>query len=77
MMIEIIGLVASTLVLISMCVKSSNKTGNIMMRVINAIGSIAFIYYGSALNAYSMVLLNAGSLIVNLYHIVKLSKVKE
>ena len=71
-MIELIGLLASILVLVSMCVKSSNKRGNIIMRVINSIGSIVFIYYGLALSAYSTAFLNAGAVIVNAYHLIKL-----
>lgn len=75
-MIELIGFLASVLVLVSMCVKSSNKRGNIIMRVINGIGSIVFIYYGLALHAYSTAFLNAGAVIVNTYHLIHLIRSK-
>ena len=76
-LIEIIGIIASVLVLVSMCVKSSNKRGNIVMRIINTIGSIVFIYYGLVLHAYSTAFLNAGAVIVNAYHIIKLIRSKD
>ena len=73
-MLEIIGLFGSMLVLISMCVKSSDIKGNILMRIINTIGSIIFVYYGFALNAYSTAVLNIGAIIINIYHIIMLIK---
>ena len=76
-MIELIGLAASILVLVSMCVKSSDKRGNIIMRVINSIGSIVFIYYGLALHTYSTAFVNAGAMIVNTYHLIKLIRSKD
>lgn len=73
-MLEIIGLFGSMLVLISMCVKSSDIKGNILMRIINTIGSIIFVYYGFALNAYSTAVLNIGAIIINIYYIIMLIK---
>lgn len=76
-MIELIGLCASALVLVSMCVKSSDIKGNIIMRIINAIGSIIFIYYGFVLGAYSTAILNIGATVVNAFHIFKMIKEKK
>lgn len=73
-MIEIVGIIASVFILISMCVKSSNKRGNIIMRIINGLGSVFFIYYGLVLHAYSTAFLNVGAVIVNAYYIIKLIK---
>lgn len=73
-MIEIIGLIASATVLVSISVKSSTIKSNIIMRVINTIGSGGFIWYGFALNAYSTAIMNIGAIIINLYYILKLIK---
>lgn len=73
-MIEIIGIIASIFILVSMCVKSSNNRGNLIMRVINTAGSIFFIYYGLVLQAYSTAFMNFGAAIVNCYYIIKLIK---
>lgn len=71
-MIEIIGLIASATVLISISVKSSTTKSNIIMRIINTIGSGGFIWYGFALNAYSTAVMNIGAISINLYYIIKL-----
>lgn len=76
-MIEVVGILASILVLVSMCVKSSNNRGNIVMRIINTAGSIFFVYYGLVLSAYSTAFLNIGAVIVNIYHIIKLVRSKD
>lgn len=76
-MIEVVGILASILVLVSMCVKSSNNRGNIVMRIINTAGSIFFVYYGLVLSAYSTAFLNIGAVIVNIYHIIKLARSKD
>ena len=76
-MIEVVGILASMLVLVSMCVKSSNNRGNIIMRIINTAGSIFFVYYGLVLSAYSTAFLNIGAVIVNIYHIIKLARSKD
>lgn len=76
-MIEYIGIFASVLILVSISVKSSNIKGNILMRVLNTIGSIIFIYYGFVLQAYSTAILNIGAAIVNIIYIFKLIKTDE
>lgn len=73
-MIELIGTLASILILTSMCIKSTTVKGNILMRVINIIGSIIFVYYGYVLGAYSTILLNAVCVIINIYHIIAMRK---
>lgn len=73
-MIEIIGLFASIIVILSMCISSSNKKGNIIMRIINIIGSALFIYYGFALVAPSTVIVNFGAVVINIIYIVRLTK---
>ena len=44
--IEIIGLIASVLIVFSMVFKTTNYKGTIAMRIINGIGSIFFTIYG-------------------------------
>ena len=73
-MIEIIGFFASIIVILSMCISSSNKKGNIIMRIINIIGSALFIYYGFALVAPSTVIVNFGAVVINIIYIVRLTK---
>ena len=73
-MIEAIGLFASILILVSMSFKSSNVKGNILMRVINIIGSVLFVYYGFQLTAYSTAVLNIGAIMINSYHLIMLIK---
>lgn len=73
-MVEIIGLVASILVLASISIKSSTVKSNIIMRIINTIGSSIFVWYGISLSAYSTAILNIGAVAINLYYIIKLIK---
>ena len=71
-MVEIIGLVASVLVLASISIKSSTVKTNIIMRIINTLGSSIFVWYGISLSAYSTAILNIGAVAINLYYIIKL-----
>ena len=73
-MIEIIGLLASIIVILSMCISSSNTKGNIIMRIVNIVGSALFIYYGFALSAPSTIIVNFGAVIINIVYIVRLTK---
>ena len=73
-MIEIIGIVATLLILVSMCFKTQTYKGTFWMRVINIIGSIVFVVYGVLLPAISTAILNGALIIVNLYHIIILVK---
>ena len=70
---EIIGLVGSILVLLSMTVKSSTDKGNLIMRIINIVGSIIFVAYGLMISAYSTVFLNIATTLVNGFFILKLA----
>lgn len=59
---EIIGLVASILVLISFLF---NKERNI--RIINILGAICFVIYGVSIGALSVWLLNSALVIIHLW----------
>lgn len=69
---ELIGILASVIIFISMCFKSDSFVGNILMRSANVIGSIIFIVYGFLLPAYSTAFLNIGMVIINVYHIINM-----
>jgi len=70
--VSIIGLVASIIVLVSMCFNSSTKRGNILMRSVNLIGSIVSVIYGILLGPLGagMILLNGVLVFVNLYYLI-------
>lgn len=55
---EIIGTIAATIVLFSAIFKSADKRKNILMRLINSIGSIFFIIYGFLIGSISIIVLN-------------------
>ena len=70
--IELIGIVGSILVLLSMTVKSSTQKGNLIMRIINIIGSAVFVIYGFMISAYSTAFMNIASTLVNGFFIYQL-----
>lgn len=71
-MVEIIGIVATVFILVSMCFKTLTFRGSLCMRILNVVGSAIFVVYGCLLPAISTAVLNAGLIIVNVYHIIKL-----
>lgn len=73
-MVEIIGIAATILVLVSMCFKTQTFKGSLCMRIINIVGSIVFVVYGAILPAISTAVLNAALIIVNTYHLILLIK---
>lgn len=70
--VELIGIVGSILVLLSMTVKSSTQKGNLIMRIINIVGSAIFVVYGFMISAYSTAFLNIASLFINGFFIYQL-----
>ena len=71
-MIEILGIIGATIVLLSMAIPSTHRRQNIAMRCINIVGSTILVVYSFKLNAYSTAILNIIANGVNLYHIIKL-----
>lgn len=67
--VELFGILAGTLVLISFLMKGERQ-----IRFINIIGCVIFVVYGIMINSVSVVLLNVG---LTLVHIVKLSRKNE
>lgn len=74
MVIEIIGILATILILISMSFKTTSIKWSIWMRALNIAGSVVFVVYGFLLPAYSTAILNAALVLVNTYHLVILLK---
>ena len=70
--IEIVGVIASILILISMCFNSSSYIGSLLMRIFNLIGSIILTVYGSLIQAFSVVFLNGILVLVNIYYLINL-----
>ena len=68
-MVELIGILATLLVLISFLF-----TGEIKIRVINIVGAVIFVIYGVLINSLSVWILNSALIII---HIVKLYKYKK
>lgn len=72
--VEYIGLVASLFILVSMCFPTSSKKGTILLRVLNILGSIAFVVYGALLPAISTAVLNGCVIIVNTVQLILVLK---
>ena len=71
---EVIGISASTIILISMLFKTSSAKGSLIMRLINAFGSIVFVVYAILISSISTMVLNGGLIIVHAYYITTLIK---
>ena len=72
--VALIGLLASVVVLVSMCFNTKTRKGTFMMRIINLVGSILSTIYGLALgtSGIGVVLLNGVLIFVNLFYLFKL-----
>lgn len=66
---EIVGIIASVLIMTSFLTK-----GEKAIRAFNMIGSAIFILYGVLLGSFSIVILNLMSIIINARRIYKLNK---
>lgn len=65
---EILGTIASIIVLISFLMKSEKK-----IRLVNIIGALMFVIYGLSINAFSVWFLNGSLCIVHIYRLIKLN----
>ena len=63
---EIIGTLASVIVLISFTFKSEKK-----IRVVNIIGAILFVVYGALNGSFAVWFLNAALILIHLYKLLK------
>lgn len=66
---EVLGTLASILVLISFLMK-----GEIKIRIVNIFGALIFVIYGFLINAFSIWFLNGALLLIHILKLIKLSK---
>ena len=64
---EILGTIASIVVLISFLMKSEKK-----IRIINILGAFIFVIYGLGINAFSVWFLNGSLCLIHIYRLIKL-----
>ena len=80
-MIEILGIISSALIVLSLIFKTTTLKGTVRMRSINFIGSICFIIYSIFINSPSVFIANSATAVINICFIFKevkdASKVKE
>ena len=69
----VVGLVASIVVLVSMCFNTRTRSGELWMRGLNVIGSILSVIYGLALgpDGFGMLLLNTPLVFVSGFYFVR------
>lgn len=70
---EIIGIIGTVCILTSMCIPSTHRRQNILMRCINSVGCIVMVVYSIFAGAISSVVMNAAIFVVNLVYIIKLA----
>ena len=70
--VTLLGLLASIIVLVSMCFNTRTRRGELLMRSVNLVGSIVSVVYGVLIGVpgSGMVLLNGVLVFVNLYYLV-------
>ena len=71
---EVVGIIGSILVVISMMFKTTTDKGVLLLRIFNLMGSIVFVVYGVLLPAYSTVVLNLICVVLNTIGIVGTAK---
>lgn len=71
---ELVGLLGSTLILVSMLSKTSTYKGGLALRALNLAGSVVFVVYGAMLPALSTMLFNFVAIFVNIYYLAKLKE---
>lgn len=69
---EILGIVSTMLLVISMAISTKNNTKTLIMRIINGVSSLGFIIYSFNLSAYSTIVSNLIILILDIYYILKI-----
>lgn len=74
MKFEIIGIIASIIILCSAIFKSIDIKKNLWMRIINSIGSFIFSIYGFINRSWGITILNAVMVVVCVVHIILLLK---
>lgn len=73
-LIEVIGITSTLLILASMLFKTTTIKGSILMRALNLAGCVVFTVYGCLLPAISTAILNGVLVVVNIYHLIILTR---
>lgn len=79
---DVLGLIAAVLIVASMVFKTTTFKGTILMRIINALGSVFFIIYGFwpqedaflGVFAFATGIANAALFLLNIFYIYKETK---
>lgn len=69
-MIELLGIIATLFIVVAFL-----QSGELKIRILDAVGAILFIVYGICIHSFSTVLLNSILVGVQIYKIVRLKKV--
>lgn len=69
--VEILGIIATCFVLVSFLMKKV-----LWIRVVNLVGAVIFVIYGALLGAWSVWILNACLVVIQIYYIIKICKEK-
>ena len=77
MNIELLGIFATVLLVLSMAWCTRSRKGTIIMRIINFISCILFILYGLLLSAWSTMLSNICICIIDIVWVIKAIKYKD
>lgn len=68
---ELIGIIGSFFIVFCLIFRTTTFKGTILMRSINIVGSILFVFYGQFMRAYSTVITNIFATVVNVYYIIR------
>lgn len=63
---EILGTIASSIVLISFLMKGEKN-----IRLVNILGAVMFVVYGIMINAFSVWFLNGALVLIHIYKLIK------
>ena len=77
MFVDILGIIAGVFIFASLTFKCVTVKSNVIMRVLNCLGSAMFVVYGALLwvdggSGWSLVVCNGLLVVFNVYHIIRL-----
>ena len=75
--IEVLGMLATVILIISMAYNCKDKKSAIIMRIINGVAALMFVIYSICMSAYSTILSNLLILLIDIYYLIKLMRCKE
>lgn len=68
-MVEILGIIATLFIVIAFA-----QSGEVKIRILDAVGAVLFILYGILIHSFSTVLLNSILVAVQVYKLTKIKK---